>query len=67
MTGKMVFRQWEKIFQSPMATAAAIVRIVHHSVITEFAVPSYRTAAAQKEAKKPAAQGRRAEKINSRK
>ena len=31
----------------PMATAAAIERIVHHSVILEFDVPSYRTYAAQ--------------------
>ena len=30
-----------------MATAAAIDRIVHHSVILEFDVPSYRTGAAQ--------------------
>ena len=30
-----------------MATAAAIDRIVHHSVILEFNVPSYRTYAAQ--------------------
>jgi hypothetical protein len=30
-----------------MATAAAIDRVVHHSVILEFAVPSYRTDAAQ--------------------
>ncbi|MEO1914748.1 MAG: IS21-like element helper ATPase IstB [Myxococcales bacterium] len=67
VTSNMVFSQWEEIFQSPMATAAAIDRIVHHSVITEFDVPSYRTAAAQKEAKKPVAQGRRAEKTKSRK
>ena len=67
MTSNRVFSQWEEIFQSPMATAAAIDRIVHHSVITEFDVPSYRTAAAQKEAKKPAAPGRRAGKKNTRK
>jgi len=67
VTSNMVFSQWEEIFQSPMATAAAIDRIVHHSVITEFDVPSYRTAAAQKDAGKPAAQGRRAEKTKSRK
>ncbi len=30
-----------------MATAAAIDRVVHHSVILEFDVPSYRTGAAQ--------------------
>jgi len=65
ITSNMVFSQWEEIFQSPMATAAAIDRIVHHSVITEFDVPSYRTAEAQKAAKRPAAQGRRASKKTS--
>ena len=35
--------QWEKMFANPMATAAAIDRIVHHSVILEFDLPSYRT------------------------
>ena len=61
----MVFSQWEEIFQSPMATAAAIDRIVHHSVIVEFDVSSYRTAEAQGKAaadKKPAASRRRAKK-----
>ena len=67
VTSNRVFSQWEEIFQSPMATAAAIDRIVHHSVITEFDVPSYRTAEAQAEAKRPAAQGRRASKKSSRK
>jgi DNA replication protein DnaC len=67
VTSNMVFSEWEGIFQSPMATAAAIDRIVHHSVITEFNVPSYRTKAAQQEAKKPAAQGRRAANKASRK
>ena len=34
---------WKRIFANPMATAAAIDRVVHHSVILEFDVPSYRT------------------------
>ena len=34
-------------FSNPMATAAAIDRIVHHSVILEFDLPSYRTSEAQ--------------------
>jgi DNA replication protein DnaC len=38
----LVFSQWDRIFGNPMATAAAIDRIVHHSVILEFDVPSYR-------------------------
>jgi DNA replication protein DnaC len=63
ITSNMVFSQWEEIFQSPMATAAAIDRIVHHSVIAEFDVTSYRTAQAQNRAaeeKKPVAKRRRA-------
>jgi DNA replication protein DnaC len=63
VTSNLVFSQWEEIFQSPMATAAAIDRIVHHSVIAEFDVTSYRTAQAQHRAaeeKKPAARRRRA-------
>ena len=41
------FSQWEHIFANPMATAAAIDRVVHHSVILEFDVPSYRTTVAE--------------------
>ncbi len=65
VTSNMVFSQWEEIFQSPMATAAAIDRIVHHSVIAEFDVQSYRTAAAQEQAagkKRSAASRRRTKK-----
>ena len=47
ITSNLVFSQWEKVFANPMATAAAIDRIVHHSAILEFDVPSYRTRAAQ--------------------
>ena len=44
ITSNLVFSQWDRIFQNPMTTAAAIDRLVHHSVILEFDVPSYRTA-----------------------
>ncbi len=47
ITSNLVFSEWEKVFANPMATAAAIDRIVHHSVILEFDVPSYRTNAAR--------------------
>ena len=47
ITSNLVFSQWEHIFANPMATAAAIDRVVHHSVILEFDVPSYRTGVAQ--------------------
>jgi DNA replication protein DnaC len=43
-----VFSQWDQIFKDPMTTAAAIDRVVHHSVILELDVPSYRAEAAQK-------------------
>jgi len=36
------FLTWEKIFKDPMTTAAAIDRLVHHSVILEMNVPSFR-------------------------
>jgi DNA replication protein DnaC len=43
ITSNLVFSDWQKIFKDPMATAAAIDRLVHHAVILEFNVPSYRT------------------------
>ena len=43
ITSNLVFSQWDRIFKNPMTTAAAIDRLVHHSVILEFDVPSYRT------------------------
>ena len=47
ITSNLVFSEWERIFANPIATAAAIDRVVHHSVILEFDVPSYRTGASQ--------------------
>ena len=47
ITSNLVFSEWEHIFANPLATAAAIDRVVHHSVILEFDVPTYRTNAAQ--------------------
>jgi DNA replication protein DnaC len=43
ITSNLVFSDWELIFNDPMATAAAIDRLVHHAMIVEFNVPSYRT------------------------
>lgn len=42
LTSNLIFSQWEKIFKDPMTTAAAIDRLVHHSVIVELNLPSYR-------------------------
>ncbi len=49
ITSNLVFSQWDQIFKNPMTTASAIDRVVHHSVILEFDVPSYRTEKAQKQ------------------
>ena len=43
----LVLSEWERIFANPMATAAAIDRVVHHSIILEFDVSGYRTDAAR--------------------
>lgn len=32
----LVFSKWEQIFKDPMTTAAAVDRLVHHSVILEL-------------------------------
>jgi DNA replication protein DnaC len=48
ITSNLPFSQWEAIFKDPMTTAAAIDRVVHHSVILELNVPSYRMETAQK-------------------
>ncbi len=48
ITSNLPFSKWEKIFKDPMTTAAAIDRVVHHSVILELNIPSYRMEEAQK-------------------
>lgn len=42
ITSNLVFSQWERIFKDPMTTAAAVDRLVHHSVILELNLPSFR-------------------------
>ncbi|OEU77309.1 MAG: AAA family ATPase [Desulfobacterales bacterium C00003060] len=48
LTSNLPFSQWEKIFKDPMTTAAAIDRLVHHSVILEVNLESYRLEKAKK-------------------
>jgi DNA replication protein DnaC len=48
LTSNLPFSGWESIFKDPMTTAAAIDRLVHHSVIIELNVPSYRIEQAKK-------------------
>ena len=48
LTSNLAFSGWEQIFKDAMTTAAAIDRLVHHSVILELNVPSYRAEQAKK-------------------
>ena len=48
LSSNFPFSKWEKIFKDPMVTAAAIDRLVHHSVIMELNLPSYRIGHAKK-------------------
>lgn len=42
ITSNLPFSKWEQIFKDPMTTAAAVDRLVHHSVILELNLKSYR-------------------------
>jgi DNA replication protein DnaC len=48
LTSNLPFSQWEAIFKDPMTTEAAIDRMVHHSVIVELNLSSYRLEHAKK-------------------
>ena len=48
ITSNLPFSQWQRIFKDPMTTAAAIDRLVHHSVILELNIDSYRLHNAKK-------------------
>jgi DNA replication protein DnaC len=54
ITSNLPFSKWDQIFKDPMTAAAAIDRLVHHSVILELNIESYRMQAAKKNtSKKP--------------
>ena len=48
LTSNLPFSKWETIFKDPMTTAAAIDRLVHHSVILELNISSCRLEAAKR-------------------
>jgi DNA replication protein DnaC len=48
LTSNLPFSKWEGIFKDAMTTAAAIDRLVHHCVIMELNIPSYRMEQAKK-------------------
>ena len=47
LTSNLPFSKWEQIFKDPMTTAAAIDRLVHHSIILELNLTSYRLEASK--------------------
>jgi len=53
LTSNLPFSKWEQIFKDPMTTAAAIDRLVHHSVILELNVGSYRLDEAKRRKEDP--------------
>jgi DNA replication protein DnaC len=48
LTSNLPFSKWDGIFKDAMTTAAAIDRLVHHCVILELNIPSYRMEQAKK-------------------
>jgi DNA replication protein DnaC len=42
ISSNLPFSKWEDIFKDPMTTAAAVDRLVHHSIILEMNIISYR-------------------------
>ncbi len=47
LSSNLPFSKWEQIFKDPMTTAAAIDRLVHHSIILELNLTSYRLEASK--------------------
>ncbi len=54
LTSNLPFSKWEQIFKDPTTTAAAVDRLVHHSVIIELNLESYRLEASKKPGKQAA-------------
>ena len=57
LSSNLPFSGWEAIFKDAMTTAAAIDRLVHHCVILELNIPSYRAEQARKSRAARAVQG----------
>ncbi len=54
LTTNLVFSEWDRIFQDPMTTMAAIDRVVHHAVILDMmGLESYRARAASAQKSTP--------------
>lgn len=53
ITSNLPFSGWETIFKDPMTTAAAIDRLVHHCIILEMNLKSYRLEHSHKRQRTP--------------
>jgi DNA replication protein DnaC len=51
ITTNLVFSKWDQIFKDPMTTAAAVDRLVHHAIILELNLKSYRAEKAEENAR----------------
>lgn len=58
LTSNLPFSKWEQIFKDAMTTAAAIDRLVHHSIIVELNVPSFRLEKAKRSENNKAKEGK---------
>lgn len=48
LSSNLAFSGWESVFEDAMMAAAAIDRLIHHCVVVELNVPSYRAEQAKK-------------------
>jgi DNA replication protein DnaC len=55
LTSNLPFSKWDQIFKDPTTTAAAVDRLVHHSIIIELNLDSYRLEASKKPRMQPSA------------
>jgi DNA replication protein DnaC len=62
ITSNLPFSKWELIFKDPMTTAAAIDRLVHHCIILELNLSSFRLEQSQIKQKSNKQNGRGGEK-----
>jgi DNA replication protein DnaC len=54
ISSNLPFSGWEQIFKDSMTTAAAIDRLIHHAIIIELNISSYRLETAKQKQKAPA-------------
>ena len=62
LTSNLPFSKWDQIFKDPTTTAAAVDRLVHHSVIIELNLESYRLESSRKPGKQASSVAHDAEK-----